>query len=240
MWRFLTSASVISKEKTGPQCINVQSWTLVQYQYHEALAVELIVTEMFSDRVVLMYLPQIGNHSTVYSPDKWEMLISLNHRTPTDASVSGEAKNRLPHSATSRVKAESQAFQGLRTLWRDNGSHRHSGARGDTIQSWESHPDDFTSSHHRDSSTQLGWSCAGNFVGVIISNEKSSQPEVAAGASDTHTLHSWAGSPEWNHLWGVRRSSLEFSWQNKHNAIGSVQTKERVLPLGHPLSGQSS
>lgn len=39
-----------------------------------------------------------------------------------------------------------------------------------------------------DSSAQLGWSCAGNFVVVINSNEKASQPEVTAGASETHTL----------------------------------------------------
>lgn len=42
-----------------------------------------------------------------------------------------------------------------------------------------------------DSSAQLGWSCAGNFVVVINSNEKASQPEVTAGAPQrpTHYPH---------------------------------------------------
>lgn len=89
----------------------MHSWTLMQHEHHEALAFEPTVTEMFTVGFIARLNP-----SPVYSPDEWERLISLNHRTLTDVRVSGEAKTTLPHSATSRVKAESQAFQELRTL----------------------------------------------------------------------------------------------------------------------------
>lgn len=86
-------------------------WTLIKHELHEALAFELTVPEMCS--VGFNARP---NPSLVYSPDEWETLICPNHRTLTDVRVSGEAKTGLSHSATSRVKAESQAFQELRTL----------------------------------------------------------------------------------------------------------------------------
>lgn len=35
---------------------HVQSWTLVQHEHHEALTFELIVPEIFNERVVFMHV----------------------------------------------------------------------------------------------------------------------------------------------------------------------------------------
>lgn len=151
--------------------------------------------KMLNERVVFMHVLQLVTRAlcAVETSGKCSFLWITGRRR---MQVSPVRRKTDFHTQQQAVWKPSQAFQGLRTLWRDSGSHRHSGARGDTIQSlgWATQMISLLPSI--DSRAQLGWSCAGNFVVVINSKEKASQPEVTAGASETHTLHSWAGSPE--------------------------------------------
>lgn len=144
-------------------------------------------------------------------------------------------KTRLPHSASSRVKAESQAFPELRT--RENGSHWHGGARGATFSVLGETPRWFHFFPPKINPLSLGGAALGTLWWSSIREKETSEPEVTAGALDTRTPDRQLsrqpkvkppvlGAPE------LYRISF-----TKQGTTGTVYTKQRVLPLGHLFGG---
>lgn len=183
-----------------------------------------------SDRDVHAHF-HISDLNMLYSPDEWEMLISLNHRLSTDASVSGEVNNRVPHSATSRVKADSQAFQELRTLWLDNGSHRHSGARRGTFSVLGG-------------ATQMisllltmqyihPLSLGGAALGILWSSTRKKGQVNRKWQQVSQTFTDYTAEPATRRKTTCEgwRVCSKFCLQNKHATHGTVRTKMRVLLL---------
>lgn len=127
----------------------------------------------------------ISELSTEYSQNEWETFLFQSLRVSTDVIVTGEAKNGLPHSATSWCESKESGLLGVASSLKSTVPTDTTDGRRSTIRVLEGHPDVFTSSHHS-GYVKMCWETWWGHQ-LNRNDKNTSQPELTAGA--THTLH---------------------------------------------------
>lgn len=176
--------------------------------------------------------------SLVYSPDEWETLISLNHRTPR----LGWGKNQTSTLSNKSVwKPRVRPFTSCELFDETMVPTGHSGARGGTFNVLgERHPDVFTSSHYRrirSAWVELRWEL---FFLVVIKSREWGKSTGSDSRCPRHP-HTTPLSRQPKVKPPVRGSPPSFRVSfTKQATTCTVYTKQRVLPLGHHLKGHNS